>query len=318
MTADRAPVPSHTTRIRHRPLRRAPAWTAAIVAAVLVLVAACGSSEQTARYDRAAFCAALTWLGVGGVAMTPDETLALVRQLAASGPPELATELRALAQYQEARLPSAEELRENEPALTDERRVELQQELEALEAAFRPTLDQLLPRLEAECTGFVEPSPTQAPVRLEASQRSVSTLADGTTVRFVETVDPDGTEHLCILVDEPESISGMYPVDVERCSSSEDPMLAGSEGDVLRATPRRGLALPDGLVHPVFVVRLPAGHPQPVTVRDASGATWPSATTTSGLLYILDAGSGATGLREALEVVGPDGQVVARVEPFGS
>ncbi|MCC6434864.1 MAG: hypothetical protein IT196_07545 [Acidimicrobiales bacterium] len=240
---------------------------------MLVLVAACGSSEQTARYDRAAFCAALTWLGVGGVAMTPDETLALVRQLAASGPPELATELRALAQYQEARLPSAEELRENEPALTDERRVELQQELEALEAAFRPTLDQLLPRLEAECTGFVEPSPTQAPVRLEASQRSVSTLADGTTVRFVETVDPDGTDHLCILVDEPESISGMYPVDVERCSSSEDPMLAGSEGDVLRATPRRGLALPDGLVHPVFVVRLPAGHPQPVTVGDASGAT---------------------------------------------
>lgn len=297
-----------------------PAHRAAVVAVALALAASCGGGEQTARYDRVGFCAELARFDAGpsgDADMTPESALALVRRLAASGPPALTTGLQAWVRYQEDLLPLADELRRDDPTPTEARRVELQRQVEALDAAFRPTGERLTPLLRAECPGFGEPAPSEEPARPEARQRSVFTLAGGTTVRFVETEGAEGPAYLCILIDQPESISGTYVVDPLRCSSSEDPLLPGSTAEVLRPTPRTGLALPDGFVHPVFAVQLPAGHPEPVTVRDALGTTWPSATSPAGVLTVLDPGSGATGLRETLELVGPDGAIWARVEPRG-
>jgi hypothetical protein len=136
-----------------------------------------------------------------------------------------------------------------------------------------------------------------------------ATLSTGETLRFAETAEGPGRRSMCIFVD-----AATTPA---TCLPEESQIVAG---DTAIATGGGVLILASGM-RSVHVVSLPAGHPRPVSVRDAKGGIWPSAEASAhDELFIVEPTpyAGAGSIHEVVDVVSPDGSVLTRVWPPGT
>ncbi len=135
------------------------------------------------------------------------------------------------------------------------------------------------------------------------------TLPNGDTVRFVETDAAGAAQYLCAHANQSTSAAN--------CITERDEPMPGGVTNLM-PTEGRPVQFPSG-VRSLYSVPLPAGHPRPVSVRDASGTIWPAAEATGfDQLLVLDpdvGGGGTMSVRTSLEVVAADGAIVATIAP---
>jgi outer membrane protein assembly factor BamB len=142
------------------------------------------------------------------------------------------------------------------------------------------------------------------------AERGTATLSTGETLRFAETAETgegSGPGTMCIFVDGRAAPATCLPEAVS----------ASAVGASLVPAAGAALELPSG-TRSVHVVALPPGHPRPVAVRAGNGDLWPSAEAAGrDTLFIVEPtpSAGAGSIHEAVDIVSPDGSVIAGVGP---
>lgn len=242
---------------------------------------------------------------------TYRDLVAALAALSAEVPPSVANELEGLIDVFNQVGPLQEELDRTDPAPTAERRAEIERELASTEESWtRSTtaLEGVLERVKAECDRA-----DNTPDWQSGTELATFTLGEVGAVRFVEAKTPSGDAFICLVFDRsgPEA----------SCTQLMHPPTLGSN-DSRQPWAAPPLSTPAGSLMMYFVA-LPTGHPRPVTVQDSSGVRWPSAEPIErDTLVFIDpepvsdpgaVNSAAPLLRQALDVLGPDGTLLTRI-----
>lgn len=239
------------------------------------------------------------------------DIVAALGALSAAAPPTTAHELEGLIDIYNRVGPLQEELNRSDPAPTAERRAEIERELASTRESWihsMTALDGFFESLKAECN-----KADNAPDWQNGTELATFTLGEVGTVHFIEADSRTGIAFMCLVFDQSEPQASCTEL-------MTPPPLGSNESRQPWTSPR--LPTPAGSLMMYFVA-LPTGHPRPVTVHDASGVLWPSAEPIDRdtLVFIdpepvTDPGavnSAAPILRQALDVLGPDGALLTRI-----
>ncbi len=140
---------------------------------------------ETARtsYDREAFCTA--WEDVKeGSDVPADQGLAVVRRVELLGPPSIASDLELWADYFERVMPLVDELHQQDPSVTSERRAQLEEEIESMSAPIRESMARIRAAVESEC-----PSTASSLPRETSSPSASAAPGSVTTAEIAAVVD---------------------------------------------------------------------------------------------------------------------------------